>query len=245
MPYCWLHRLGMRIATVTSDLADLVSTLTRVPRDRIAVVQNGIRIPERLAVPVRDAWRAEIRADLGLASAERLIVCVGNLYPVKDHATLLRACATLAEVHVAIAGRGEEEAALRALAAELGMASRVHLLGLRDDIPRLLAAADLFVHPSRSEELPLAVLEAMAAAKAVVATRVGGVPDAVVSGETGLLVGPGEPKPLADAIETLLRDPSLAERLGQAARCRVEALFDHERMVDRYLEIYESLSAAS
>ncbi|MBK7947565.1 MAG: glycosyltransferase [Deltaproteobacteria bacterium] len=141
---------------------------------------------------------------------------------------------------VAIAGRGDEEPNLRRLAAELGIGSRVHLLGLRNDVDRLLEAADVFVQPSRSEGLPLAVLEAMAAGLPVVATRVGGMGEAVVDGETGMLVGAERPDELARALRSLLEDDALRRRMGIEARARAEAEFSVETMARRYVELFRS-----
>ena len=148
------------------------------------------------------------------------MVAVGNLYPVKDHATLLRALARLPAARVAIAGRGDQEEPLRRLAAELGLSDRVHLLGLRDDVETVFAAADVFVQPSLSEGLPLAVLEAMANGLPVVATRVGGIPEAVVDGKTGLLVPPGDPAALAAALAAVL---DADDRGACDGRCRARA----------------------
>jgi glycosyltransferase involved in cell wall biosynthesis len=114
----------------------------------------------------------------------------------------------------------------------------MHLLGLRDDVADLLASADAFVLPSRSEGLPLALLEAMFAGLPIVATRVGEVPAALADGDAGLLVEPGHPGELAGAIDRLLRDAELARRLGGRARVRALAEFDVTRMAARYESLY-------
>ena len=142
---------------------------------------------------------------------------------------------------MAIAGRGEEEENLRRLASELGIADRVRLLGLRDDIDRVLAAGDLFVQPSLSEGLPLAVLEAMSAGLPIVATRVGGVGEAVVDGETGLLVEPGDAPGLALAVRRLLDDPIALASFGESARRRARPEFSVDAMAAHYEELYASL----
>ncbi len=194
----------------------------RLQRHRAAAAARSGASDRRL----RDA----VRAELGLAPQAELALAVGNLYPVKDHATLLRAAALRPALAVAIAGRGAEEERLRALAAELGIAERVRLLGLRDDIPRLLAAADVFVQPSLSEGMPLAVLEAMAASLPVVASRVGGVHEAVADGETGRLVPSGRPPELAAALAAVLDSADRGAGLGRAGRRRVEAVFSAPAM---------------
>lgn len=250
--YRVLARLGVPVIAVSEDLAGYLASGLGIPREQIRLVHNGIPIRppsmeaarspiEGVGEPASAASaRGETRRRLGLPAEGPLILAVGNLYPVKDHATLLRALPELPGVHVAIAGRGDEEPNLRRLAAELGIEERVHLLGLRDDVDRLLGAADLFVQPSRSEGLPLAVLEAMAAGLPVVATRVGGMGEAVVDGETGILVEPGRPEALAAALRRLLGDAPLRGEMGRAARTRAEAEFSVRTMARRYVTLYRA-----
>ena len=241
LAYRLLRRAGMRLVAVSHDLAGYVAEGFELPLDALDVVQNGIPLPARADPALRSERRRAARVAAGLPLEGRMVLAVGNLYPVKDHATLLRATARLPEdVRVAIAGRGEEEANLRRLASELGLASRCQLLGVRDDVERLLAAADVFVQPSRSEGLPLAVLEAMAAGLPVVASRVGGIPEAVVEGRTGLLVEPGEPALLAGALEQVLADADRAASMGEAGRRRSEEEFSIQTMVQRYLRLYSA-----
>ena len=140
-----------------------------------------------------------------------------------------------------IAGEGPERSALEAQARTLGLADRVVLLGYRDDVCDLLASCDLFVLPSLFEGLPLSVLEAMAAGKPVVATAIGGTDEAVVHGETGLLVPPADAASLAKAIRTALSDPRLSQRLGAAGRARVYQEFSAQTMVRHITEIYDEL----
>jgi glycosyltransferase involved in cell wall biosynthesis len=236
--YRVLRRLGMRIVAVSQDLAGFLADRLELPADAIEVVYNGIELAPVPEASEREKLRAAVRAELGLARDAELALAVGNLYPVKDHATLLRAARLRPSLAVAIAGRGAEEAPLRRLAAELGITERVRLLGLRDDVARLLAAADVFVQPSRSEGLPLAILEAMAAALPVVATAVGGIHEAVLEGETGTLVKPGEPAVLATALAGVLDAPGRSRLLGAAGRARVEREFSVARMAGRYRELY-------
>src|SRR5207247_10689618 len=141
---------------------------------------------------------------------DQLAVAVVNLYPVKGHHFLLEALALLAprfpRLHVAIAGRGDLEGPLRARAQALDVGDRFHLLGLRSDVGNVLAGADVFVLPSLSEGLPLALLEAMLAARPVVATAVGEVPTVLMGGRAGVLVPPGEAAELAGAVAGVLTD---------------------------------------
>jgi glycosyltransferase involved in cell wall biosynthesis len=185
-----------------------------------------------------------VRQELALRDDELLIVAIGNLYAVKGHITLLRALSALgtgAEApawRVAIAGRGEEEAALRAFASEAGIASRVHLLGFRSDVPDILAAADVFTMPSRSEGLPLALVEAMATALPIVASDVGGIPEVVTRDLEAVLVPPEDAARLAEAIRWLLRDASHRTALGAAAQRRAYRDFSVTTMGDAYESLY-------
>jgi glycosyltransferase involved in cell wall biosynthesis len=136
-------------------------------------------------------------------------------------------------------GRGREQ--LVALAEELEIDHRTHFLGIRDDVPDLLGAADLFVLPSRWEGLGLVFLEAMAVGLPVVATRISAVPEVVQDGETGWLVPAGDPASLATALLTALDDPAERRRRGAAGRVRLEQRFGLERMLDETLAVYDEV----
>jgi len=144
-------------------------------------------------------------------------------------------------LHVAIAGRGDLEDDLAARARAQGLADRIHLLGLRSDISAILAAADIFVLPSLSEGLPLAVLEAMFAGCPIVASDVGEIATVLEDGRAGVLVEPANPAALAEAIDALLNDPKRAKNLGTRAAFRAVAEYDISRMVRRYAALYQEL----
>jgi glycosyltransferase involved in cell wall biosynthesis len=240
LAYRALRRLGIPIIAVSEDLAGFLAQALKLARSSLAVVHNGIPLPPLVPAAERTARRAAARSAIGVPADGPLLVAVGNLYPVKDHATLLRAFAQLPGARVAIAGRGEEEARLRELAAELGLSDRLHLLGLRDDIETVLAAGDVFVQPSLSEGLPLAVLEAMAASLPVVATRVGGVAEAVEDGETGYLVPSADPAGLAAALRRVLEASDRGAAFGALGRRRAETEFSVAVMADRYRALYRA-----
>jgi glycosyltransferase involved in cell wall biosynthesis len=204
---------------------------------RIRTIPNGVHLA---AEP-----QSSIRAELEIGAADRLIVTIGNLYPVKGHRYLLEAFALLADqfpgLHVAIAGRGELESALLARADELRLRDRFHLLGLRSDIANLLAGADVFVLPSLSEGLPLALLEAMMVGRPIVATDVGEVSVALADGAAGILVPPGDSSALAAALARLLSDPSEARRVAEAAGRRAVTEYALCQMVERYASLYSEL----
>jgi glycosyltransferase involved in cell wall biosynthesis len=172
---------------------------------------------------------------------------VGRLCAVKGQRDAIAALPLLgrADVTLLLAGEDIEGGgayldALERQASQLGVRDRVRFLGRRDDVPALLAAADALVLPSWQEGLPLVVLEAMAAGVPVVATSVGGTPEAVVDGETGLLVPPRDVPALTAAIDTLLDDPERARRLGEAGRRRVRERFDAAESTRRILGLYEA-----
>jgi glycosyltransferase involved in cell wall biosynthesis len=239
------RRLAMRVAIAASDqvvavsepLAQAISTDLIVARSRVTVLSNGVRHVEPEAVTLRH--------ELDLGPDDRLMVAVGNLYPVKGHVHAIDALARLKSrhpsLHLAISGRGELESALLARAREHGLERRVHLLGLRSDVPAVLAAADLFVLPSLSEGLPLALLEAMFAGCPIVATDVGQVRVALANGTAGVLVDPGNTEALAAALDRMLSDPAEARRLGTVAAVHAAGEYDLSRMVQRYVGIYEAV----
>jgi glycosyltransferase involved in cell wall biosynthesis len=239
----WRRRVALRWAFRASGGVVAVSEPTRVD------LQRGLRTSRRIevvtnGVPRRDGTRERFRRELGVGDSEVLVVAVGNLYPVKGHEVLVRA---LAEVkadppwRLAIAGRGEEDERLRALAKASGCAGRVHLLGYRADIPDILAGADIFAMPSLSEGLPLALIEAMFAARAIVASTVGGIPDAIEDEREGLLVPPGDAIALGAALQRVVVSPELRAALGAAAERRAESAFTTARMADQYEDLYRSL----
>ncbi len=232
----WAFRTSDAVVAVSSASRDDLAATLGVPLEDIHVVANG--------VPHGGRPRPELRRSLALEKGDALILSVGNLYPVKGHDVLVGALARVARLRpdlawvAAIAGRGAEEARLRTMAAGNGIAHRVHLLGFRDDIPALLTACDVFVHPSRSEGLPLALLEAMHAGVAIVATDVGGIGEVVRTEQEAILVPPDDEQALARALIRVLDDGRLRARL--AGRALARARLDHSvgSMTDRYEQLY-------
>lgn len=191
--------------------------------DRLRCVPNGV--PDRPG-----------RADPAVQPPR--MVMAGRFAPQKDHRTLLEACARLGPEPwtLDLPGDGPSREAAVGLAARLGLAGRVRLPGFRPDPG--FEDAQVAVLASRWEGLPLTVLEAMRAGLPVVASRVGGLAEAVVDGETGFLVPPGDPEALSVALARLLRDPDLRVRMGRAGRLRYEGHFGHARMVEQTLAVY-------
>ncbi|MFA5110383.1 MAG: glycosyltransferase [Desulfobaccales bacterium] len=245
------RRLICRLLGRFTDLSLAVSQgvrdylLTQVGLDpaKVRVVHNGVDIA------AIDAARPgpEVRRELGLAADVPLIGLVGRLdHWGKGHKELFEAMASLKEnypLQALIIGGGRRKKEVRALAASLGLAEVVHFLGHRRDVPELLKALDIFILPSYSEGMSLALLEAMAAARPVIVSRVGGLPEVVQQNKTGLLIPPRDADALAEALARLLDDPDLAQKLGAAARRRVRAHFSLDRLGREISEIYEELVA--
>lgn len=211
------------------------------PAKLVETVYNGIDPSEHFA------QRSGLRKELGVPDSAPLVLEIGRLCDVKGQRELVQAAALLPGVHVALAGddleqSGAYRALLERLAAECGVSDRVHLLGYRSDPDALLEEADVFVLPSWIEGLPLVVLEAMVHARPVVATAVGGTPELVEDGVTGLLVPPRDPDRLAAAIRSLVEDPERARVFGAAGRERVEREFSETAMTRRVLEVYDAVA---
>ena len=235
-PYArWLYNRAVDVVIAISEGVRAALVRGGVRPEVITVVPSGID-PEACVAP--ESARARVRQELGVGADTMLVLVVGALERRKGHAVLLAAAARLAgrPVRYAFCGTGREADALAAAAAPLHDA--VRFLGFRDDVAACLAAADVVAMPSLQEGLGVAALEAMAAGKPVVASRVGGLAEAVVDDVTGLLVPPGDPAPLAAALERLAVDPALRARLGAAGRAHVLARYTSARMAASTLACY-------
>jgi len=186
---------------------------------------------------------------LGLAPHSRLVVTVGRLTEQKGHCYLIDAATSVVslhpDTHFLFIGDGELRGELQRQAQQAGLSENVHFLGIRKDVPDLLAAADLFVLPSLWEGLSVALLEAMAAGKPIVATAVSGTTQAMTHGETGLIVPSCDSRALADAINQLLSDPAQAQALGQAAKQHVVANYSAQKQAHEHLALYRRLLLGS
>lgn len=231
-------RRSSALIGVSDSTCDHLALTLGLPRTSVALVPNG--------VPFRAGQREQTRVALGVQPDETLLLAVGNLYKVKGHATLVQAAELLARRHdlppwrIAVAGRGEEEATLRAMISSAGLSKRVELLGLRSDIPDLLAAADGWLMPSLSEGLPMALLEAMLAGLPTVCSAVGGIPELIRPGDTGFLVPPEDANALADGISRLLCGRTEAGVLGERARAYAVSHYSIGTMVESYISLYRS-----
>jgi glycosyltransferase involved in cell wall biosynthesis len=232
-----MMRAMRQVIAVSDEVRERYRVTLQVPAAKLVVVRNGIPIPR----PVRPPDPG-LRAELVHGRPDFVVLTPARFHEQKGHAYLLEAAALVPDATFVLAGEGELRPAMEARARELGVMDRCVFLGQREDVPALLAAADLFVLPSLFEGLPLSVLEAMAAERPIIATAIGGTDEAVVDGVTGVLVPPRDAAALAAAIGRLRSDPALAARLARAARARVEAEFSSEAMARGVMRVYDALA---
>lgn len=222
------------------------------PQVRDSLVELGVGDPERWRVVPLGLELApfaavagpsgRLRRRLGLAPDVPLVGAVGRLVPIKDLTTLVRAVARLDGVHLALVGEGEARPELEALVGSLGLGERVHLPGWADDVAAWMADLDVVALTSRNEGTPVALIEALAAGRPVVATSVGGVPFVVRDGATGRLVPPADPAATADALEAALSDPAEGSRRAAVGRAEVLDRFGSERLVADIRSLYRELT---
>lgn len=233
-----LARRTDALVAVSDEVRDSLLDLGIGTPDRLRVIPLGFDLRPHRAVAGRGG---ALRERLGLDD-EPLVGMVGRLAPIKDHETMLRAIATVPDAHLAVLGDGPSRAEVEWLVAELGLQRRVHLIGWWHDIPAAMADVDLVALSSRNEGTPVALIEAAACGRPVVATDVGGVRSVVEDGETGLLVPAGDSTALAAAMERLLRDRAMADRFGAAGRAGSHR-FDEDRLVADVRALYAELLA--
>jgi glycosyltransferase involved in cell wall biosynthesis len=231
-------RMSDRIVAVCRAVADRAVLRDGVPRDHVAIIPNGV---EPRSSDARA--RARLRKVLGVGDQNALILYLGRLHHEKGPDLLIEALAVLARNtpgswKAVLLGAGEERTAIERQVRATGLDGRVLLPGARRRVGPWIDACDLLVLSSREEGMPVAALEAMMQSRAVVATRVGGTPEVVVDGVTGLLVPPEDPGALAGALGRMILDGALRRRMGEAGRIRALAEFTVEQMADRTLDLY-------
>lgn len=231
-----LARMFDRVVVVTEQM------LPSMPSEKRRVIPNGLDT-QRLAET--SGRRETVRSSWGLSPSAVLAGTVGRLSPEKNQAALVRAVAHLREkgvpVKAVIVGEGPCRTEIEAEIAQYQLGAEVILTGLRDDVDDLYAAMDIFVLPSLTEGVPLTILEAQAAGVPVAASSVGGVPEIIGDGETGLLFDPGDDAGLVTAMERLIADKPLRARLAAEGQTRVREKFSLEKMRESYRTVYEEL----
>lgn len=234
-----LAPLCHHIVVVGDQVREFLIREVGLPPSKVTVIRNGVdavRYSPQKSVP---------RDTLGFPPEDRLIGHVARLEAEKDQETLLRAfrmvLTACPDARLVIAGDGSRRGDLERTAVSLGIAGRVHFLGLRADVSDLLPHLDVFALPSLNEGLPLALLEAMACARPVVATAVGEIPRVIREGVTGVTVSPGDAAALASSIRAILERPAWAAAMGRGARRQVEETFSLALTVKQYQDVYDSL----
>lgn len=233
-------RFSRKVIAVAPALARSL-TAAGVDERKIEIIANGIDLS------IYDSAQGKaVREALGVAESTKMVFCAARLTEVKGLEYLIHASAIVAKenpsIKVFIAGDGPDRDSLTSLA-NASAPGIVHFLGRRNDIPDLLAAADVVAMPSLAEGHPLTLIESMAARKPLVASRVGGLADAVIDGETGILVPPADPDALAKSILSLINSPELAHKLGEAARKLAEQEFTIEQMIQHTKEVYTCVAS--
>jgi glycosyltransferase involved in cell wall biosynthesis len=230
--------LSSRVTVASEAIREEVVRRDWIPRRKVVMVRNGIEVPGR-----GSAAAGRLRRRLGIPPGDVVFLMLGRLHREKGPDVLVEALRLLAARRAGgwralIVGSGPEELRIRAQVQALGLGDRVFVAGARRYVAPWLEAADALVLPSREEGLPVSALEAMARAKPVVATRVGGTAEAVEDRETGILVPPEAPAPLAGAMERLMGDAALREAMGRLGRARVGSEFSLDGMAGSTLQCY-------
>lgn len=242
LPLRWVNSWSARqidhLICISESVRGFVVRTELVPERKTSVIHYGLSVGDRIG---DRSWRAQ----MGWSDGTPVVGIVARLTAQKGHSSLLKAMPEVLkrvpEARLIIVGEGELRANLVDLSRRLGVQKRVHFFGYRADAASLMAGFDLFVHPSRWEGFGLVFLEAMAARRAIVATRVGSIPEIVAQGETGLLVPVDDVPALAGAMVKLLISRADAQKMGEAGRIRLLQEFTVEAMVSRTAAIYDHL----
>ena len=234
----WLARRTDALIAVSDEVRAALLDLGIGRPDNFHVIRLGFDLEDFLEV---SGHSHKLRAALDLDDRTQLIGVLGRLAPIKDHASLIEAVATLDGVHLAVLGDGELRSELVSQVRSLGIADRVHFVGWWEDVAGAVADLDVVALTSRNEGSPVSLIEALACGRAVVATDVGGVSSVVQHGVSGLLCAPGDVPGIARSLTTVLSDGDAAVRMGAAGRLFVTERFGSRRLVSEIRELYRSL----
>jgi glycosyltransferase involved in cell wall biosynthesis len=213
----------------------------KLPGDNVSVIHNGVDV-EKFNLQIDKGKKIQ---SLGLDKSKKIVGIIARLFYLKGIDIFLRAAKVILEkddrIQFIIVGDGPEMSKLTRQAIDLGIKKDVHFLGSRNDISEILAIIDVAVLSSRTEALPMVVLECMASAKSIVATNVGSIPELITDGETGFLVDPENPQALADKITILLNDQNLAQKMGKRAKIIVNERFRLDQTVKKTKDLFDEL----
>lgn len=245
MIHRWLWQRSSAGIAISDAIRRFTVNVEGAPPDRMHTIHYGLD-PARVIAP--ETARADLCAEIGIPLDAPLVGSVCRLIEQKGLNDGLRGFAQIAEkhptAHYVFAGDGDQRPALEALAAQLGLAGRVHFLGWRTDAHAILAGLDVLLAPSLWEGFGLVFLEAMALSRPIIASRVSAIPEVVCDGETGWLVPPCDPDAIAAALHAALRAPDERRARGAAGRRRLETDFTPQRMIDRTVALYRNLELA-
>jgi glycosyltransferase involved in cell wall biosynthesis len=235
----WIARGVSQYVAVSASVERQLVEEFGIPAEQVTQISNGVDVTlfDRPVNP-------QLRAELSQNEERRVLACIGRLDAQKGQRYLIEAMADVPETRAVLVGEGPDRGDLERLSETLGVTDRVTFLGQRSDVPDVLAACDALVLPSLCEGLPLAILEAMAAGKPVIASNNGGNAEAVVDNKTGMLVPVGNSAGLADAIRQMLADPQRAERMGESGRQRTMEYYTQDRMLSAMAALYDAPEAA-
>lgn len=228
-----------KVIAICKSMKDTLVNAYGMPSGKIVVVYTGI---DDVASEYDVSSKEKLRIELGVNEEDIVLTSMGRLAEQKGHAYLIAAFARLADafplVVLLLTGEGPLRKALEAEVNKKGLTKRVIFTGFREDFRNILAVTDIFVFPSLEEGFPFTIIESMAACNPVIATSVGGVPEAVIDGETGIIVPPRDADALCAAIRLLLIDAALRHKMGEKGRQRVTMLFSKEKMVSETFALY-------
>ena len=246
-PMCGIPIVGLEIDKL-ADKVIAVSEFIKQHLIKTGLISNKVKLiylgidTNKFNEGLKDL---NVKKSLGIKKAERVVMCVSSLDPSKGIRYLIQAVPEILErgnnIKVVFVGDGGHRVEYEGLAKNLGIKNKVLFLGAKDNVEELLSIADIFCLPSVSEALSFSILEAMAEGKPVIATNVGGIPEAVVDKVTGLLVPPRNVRELALAINSLLEDSNLAERLGLNAKNRIKEKFTFSQMFNETVAAYKEV----
>ncbi|KPJ58989.1 MAG: hypothetical protein AMJ42_02355 [Deltaproteobacteria bacterium DG_8] len=225
---------------VSESVKRYIVQKSKIPVEKISVIYNGVNVRKHNSLQTQN-----VKAPFDIEAKDMILMTVGRLQKQKGHYYLFHAILKVrkevAKIKLLIIGEGEEENNLKNLAESLDLTDQIIFTGLRFDVENILSMAKIFILPSLWEGMPNTLLEAMAAGRPVIATDVGGVPELVINGETGVLVPPKDSDALASAIIDLLQDELKAEKMGEVGRVRVEKIFNISKTLEKTENLYREL----